>query len=335
MITRIQALWHRPPPHRTHQYAWYVDSPLVSVVLPVHNRSDVVAEALSSVLRQTYAALEVIVVDDGCTDTSMDEVHRVADARVRVVHNDGPHSASGARNCGIEHATGRYLAFQDSDDRWHPEKLAVQVHTLTTPGNEDIVLVGSGWRLMREAERDPMVSVSTAFTRYTRNDLLGGVVTGAIGTPMLLIDRDRVAAAPFFDTEFPSLEERDFVYRLLPDGPGTVAVANSILVDVRRGRSDHVANPAGSLAGYERFLTKYPTELAVLPGAADWYHYRAMREALILRKIGRAREHYRAIERHELRLTLEYRLGQLLGYRGLAIVTRLRLTPRLARRHAE
>ena len=309
-----------------------MDSPLVSVVLPVHNRSDVVAEALTSVLRQTYTALEVIVVDDGCTDTSMDEVRRVADARVRIVHNDGPRGAASARNCGIAHATGRYLAFQDSDDRWHPEKLAVQLHTLTSGGNEAVVLVGSEWRLMRDAERDPMVSVSTAVTRCSRNDVLGGVLTGTIGTPTLLIDRERAATAPSFDVEFPSLEERDFVYRLLPDGPGTLAVCNSVLVDVRRGRTDHVANPTGSLAGYERFLTKYPDELAALRGAADWYHERAMREALILRQRRRARGHLRAIGRRELRLSLEYLLGFLFGYYGLAVITRARLAPRLARR---
>ena len=311
-----------------------MDSPLVSVVLPVRNRGDVVAEALSSVLRQTYTEIEVIVVDDGCTDTSMDEVRKIVDPRVRIVLNDGPHSAASARNCGMEHARGRYLAFQDSDDRWHPEKLAVQVHALTAPGSERVVAVGSNWRLMREADRDPMVSVSTARTPYSRDDVLNGVLTGVIGTPTLLIDTERAVWPTEFDTGFPSLEERDFVYRLLPPGVGTVAIMDSVLVDVRRDRTDHVANPIGSLIGYERFLTKYRDELALLDNAADWYHQRAMREALTLRQSRRAHNHYRAIEGREIRLTLEYLLGQLLGYYGLAIVTRLRLTPRLSRRHS-
>lgn len=302
----------------------------MSVVLPVRNREDVVAEALQSVLQQTYSSLEVIVVDDASSDGSMAEVARVADERVRIVQNTGERSAGSARNAGIALATGRYLAFQDSDDWWHPEKLAVQMHVMTHPGNGRVVAVGSKWRLMTSQTTSPTVSVSVVSRSYSRDDVLSGRLTGVIGTPMLLVDRERVAIEPLFDPRFPSLEEREFVYRLLPAGQGTLAIMDSVLVDVRRGRNDHVANPSGSLIGYEQFLAKYPGELAALPGATDWYHYRAMREALILRDQQRASQHRRLVSHRDAKFELEYALGRLLGYTGLALATRARLRPRLA-----
>ena len=302
----------------------------MSVVLPVRNREDVVAEALQSVLQQTYSTLEVIVVDDASSDRSMAEIARVADDRVRVVQNTGERSAGGARNTGIALASGRYLAFQDSDDWWHPEKLAVQMHTITRPGNERVVAVGSNWRLMTDHSSSPTVSVSVVSRPYSRDDVLSGRLTGVIGTPMLLLDRERLASEPRFDEGFPSLEERELVYRLLPEGHGTLAIMDSVLVDVRRGRNDHVANPSGSLVGYEQFLAKYPAELAALPGATDWYHYRAMREALILRDQRRAGQHRRAVAHRDAKFEIEYLLGRLLGYTGLALATRARLRPALA-----
>jgi hypothetical protein len=167
---------------------------------------------------------------------------------------------------------------------------------------------------------------------YGRNDVLQGALTGVIGTPMLLVDRDRCARSPEFDTGFPSLEERDFVYQLLPDGNDTVAILDAELVDVRRGRTDHVANPTGSLIGYERFLAKYALELSGQPDAVDWYHYRAMREALILRDRDRALTHRRAVARRSALFEVEYQLGRWFGYRGLAVATRAHLRPVLAHR---
>lgn len=304
----------------------------MSVVLPMRNRADVVAEALTSVLQQSYANLEVIVVDDASTDSSVSEVERVADQRVRIVQNDREQSAAGARNAGIHHSTARYLAFQDSDDWWHPDKLSVQMRVLTDPSNATVAVVGCDWRLMRAGERLRNAVTSPSTRMHQRNDVLDGVLTGVIGTPMLVVDRDRCAGAPLFDTAFPSLEERDWVYQLLPDGDATLAIVEAELVDVRRGRTDHVANPTGSLVGYERFLSKYATELASRPSTADWYHYKAMREALILRNGETAAAHLRAIGKQSPLLRVEFWLGRTVGYYGLAIATRCHLRPALATR---
>lgn len=99
--------------------------PLVSVVMPVYNGAPVVAEAIDSVLAQTYPSVEVVIVDDGSTDGTPEVLARYADRAVVVrQHNQG---LAAARNAGFRRSTGTYVAWIDHDDVWLPEKLGLQV----------------------------------------------------------------------------------------------------------------------------------------------------------------------------------------------------------------
>lgn len=100
------------------------DLPLVSVIIPVYNGSQFLEEALQSVYDQTYSNVEIIVVDDGSTDTSSDIVEGFSEVRYFYQENQG---VSVARNTGIQKATGAYIAFLDADDIWMPEKLSIQI----------------------------------------------------------------------------------------------------------------------------------------------------------------------------------------------------------------
>ncbi len=103
-----------------------MSSPLVSVVIPAYNAERTIRATLASVLRQTLTDVEVIVIDDGSTDSTSDVARWLGDARVRVVQQENTGHA-GARNAGITHATGRYVAIIDADDLWFPRKLETQV----------------------------------------------------------------------------------------------------------------------------------------------------------------------------------------------------------------
>ena len=100
-------------------------NPLVSVIIPTYNRSNVIHKAIESVLQQTYKNLELIVVDDGSTDNTSDTLASYKD-KLTVIHqnNAGP---SAARNRGVESSRGQIIAFQDSDDLWLPTKIERQV----------------------------------------------------------------------------------------------------------------------------------------------------------------------------------------------------------------
>ncbi len=105
---------------------------LVSIVIPTFNRARYLREAIDSVLHQTYSHWELIIVDDGSTDETQSNLETLADARVQVVRRPHEGSVARARNVGLERARGRYVAFLDSDDRWMPSKLQLQVTDLAT-----------------------------------------------------------------------------------------------------------------------------------------------------------------------------------------------------------
>jgi glycosyltransferase involved in cell wall biosynthesis len=113
-------------------------SPLVSVTIPVWNGALHIGEALASVLAQAHPALEVIVVDDGSTDGTVEAAQRVADGRCRILRQSRSGPAA-ARNLGVAGSRGALLAFLDADDVWMREKLALQMPALLNDPTLDMV----------------------------------------------------------------------------------------------------------------------------------------------------------------------------------------------------
>jgi glycosyltransferase involved in cell wall biosynthesis len=112
--------------------------PLVSVIIPTFNRAGYIIEAIESVLAQNYRPIEVIVVDDGSTDGTVEVISCFGTAiRYLEQPNQG---ASVARNMGIALAQGNYLAFLDSDDLWEFEKLTLQMATLAANPDAEAVM---------------------------------------------------------------------------------------------------------------------------------------------------------------------------------------------------
>lgn len=106
---------------------------LVSVVIPVFNAARFISDTIMSVKSQTYTEWELILVDDGSTDNSLEIMQRMAaeqnrgGEQIRVIELGGNQKAAKARNRGVLEAKGRYIAFLDADDLWDPEKLSKQV----------------------------------------------------------------------------------------------------------------------------------------------------------------------------------------------------------------
>lgn len=103
--------------------------PTVSVVIPLYNAEKYINETIASVLAQSYRDFELIIVDDGSTDESIELCRQFRDPRLRLISQEN-RGLAGARNTGIHHARGRYVALLDADDRWHPDKLACHVEHL-------------------------------------------------------------------------------------------------------------------------------------------------------------------------------------------------------------
>ena len=106
--------------------------PVVSIVIPTYQRADVIGDAVESALNQTYPACEVVVVDDGSTDSTAEVLAPYSD-RITLIHQDHKEK-SAARNRGIREATGDYVAFLDSDDLLVPESIRCRVERAIETG---------------------------------------------------------------------------------------------------------------------------------------------------------------------------------------------------------
>ncbi|WP_072395366.1 glycosyltransferase family A protein [Hyphomicrobium sp. CS1GBMeth3] len=118
-----------------------------AVIIPTFNRADTIDEAISSVLRQTHPAKEIIVVDDGSTDDTVRRLTEMDHPLIKVLVNERNMGATASRNRGARAATAEWIAFLDSDDTWHPEKLAAE-STLIASERSDIVAVAANHRLV-------------------------------------------------------------------------------------------------------------------------------------------------------------------------------------------
>ncbi len=152
-------------------------SPTVSVIMPVYNVENYVAAAVVSVLEQTFEDFELLIIDDGSTDASIDICRLIEDPRIRIIQQEN-RGLAGARNTGIRKARGHYIGFLDSDDMWRPEKLEVQLGYLVR--NTDIGVSYSASTLIDDAgeeigvEQTPKTSNVTPQDVFLRNPVGNG-----------------------------------------------------------------------------------------------------------------------------------------------------------------
>ena len=189
-------------------------NPLISVVIPAFNREKTITYCLNSVLAQTYENMEVIVVDDCSTDNAVEVVKGYIDLRVRCIVLEKNSGAQAARNRGIKEAKGDWIAFQDSDDEWLPDKLERQVKVLSGAGFDLYTVVHSNtikyeykngtkclWKLpIVEGESEKIYPV-----------LLAG--PGPV-FPSLLASKSALERISYLDENVPSYQEWDTSIRL-------------------------------------------------------------------------------------------------------------------------
>ncbi len=113
-------------------------NPLISIIIPVHNVENLIPVCLTSIINQTYLNLEIIVIDDGSTDSSYEICQQFAmkDSRIHLIHQENQ-GVSCARNAGLDIANGEYISFVDSDDYIHPQMIEILYQTLIE-NNADI-----------------------------------------------------------------------------------------------------------------------------------------------------------------------------------------------------
>jgi glycosyltransferase involved in cell wall biosynthesis len=179
--------------------------PLVSVILPTYNRAATLSQAIESVLSQTHESFELLVIDDGSTDSTPRVLAGHGDSRIRVLEQPENRGVAAARNRGLEEARGQFIAFIDSDDAWAPEKLARQV-ALMQRAPRHVGLVHTGLRI-RHAEN------AEDWTPSTRGLVLPEILARNIvhfGTSSVMIRREVADFVGGFDPTLPANEDHDF-----------------------------------------------------------------------------------------------------------------------------
>lgn len=184
----------------------------ISVIIPTHNRCELLRRALLSVFAQTLQPTEVVIIDDGSTDGTNAMLRQEFPA-VSYYHQENS-GISSARNLGIQHTTGDWLAFLDSDDEWLPEKLARQAAALTTNPDNKICHTEEIW--IRNGVR-----VNPA-KKYAKTG--GWIFTQclplcAMSPSTVMIHRSVFAAIGLFDTGLPVCEDYDLWLRITANYP--------------------------------------------------------------------------------------------------------------------
>lgn len=188
--------------------------PVVTVVIPTHDRSALLADTLRSVVAQRGVDLQVIVVDDGSSDDTAAVVARLADTRVTLVRHECSRGVSAARNRGVEAADGDWIAFLDDDDLWAPQKLASQLNQAQRGGRSwacsGSVTVDQALRIVAGT---PPPSVEAIVAQLPVRNMIPA------GASNVLAHVDMLAEAGPFDLQLRHIADWDLWIRLGRIGP--------------------------------------------------------------------------------------------------------------------
>jgi glycosyltransferase involved in cell wall biosynthesis len=242
-------------------------SPIVSVVIPTHNRRDLLLGTIASALAQEDVAFEIVVVDDGSSDGTADAVRALDDARVRLLRHERAERVAASRNHGASVAAGAWLAFLDDDDVWGPGKLRAQ---------------------LQEAEASRRAWVYAGVVEIDeRNRLLGGeppppgdVLVAQLkawnlmpaGCSNVLVRADVFRDAGGFDTALRHLADWDLWLRLAAVGPPACVVPP--LVGYRQHARQASLDPSGMIAEGHVLASRHGAALNSIRRWLAWSHLR-------------------------------------------------------------
>jgi glycosyltransferase involved in cell wall biosynthesis len=256
--------------------------PLVSVIVPSHNRARLLERSLRSILAQDLTDLEVVVVDDGSSDDSA-SLAAAADPRVRVLRNPQPTGVSAARNRGIGAARGEWIAFCDDDDLWSPEKLSRQLTAAHNAGahwaytgdvnvNDDLRILSGG----PPPDPDRVIALMPKW-----NPL-------ASGGSNVIVRASVLARTGGFDSTLRRTEDWDLWIRVARTGRPAWVCAPLVAY---RFHSGNVASNPDEMVDEARVLAvrhDIPVDMAAMHRRAAWSSMRGGRRLQAVRHYARA-----------------------------------------------
>jgi len=201
--------------HDSSRYEMSLISPRVSVIIPTYNRAHLIDRAIQSVLAQTYQDFEVIVVDDGSTDNTEEVVLSFGSEKMLYIRHDKNRGVGAARNTGIRVARGEYIAFQDSDDEWYPNRLD-EISGIMED-RKDIDFIFSYGKVIKNGDIIGDVGRAPWANDLSKEELVVRLFSGNfIALQAVVVKKEKILEVGGFDERLPSAEDYELWLRLLP-----------------------------------------------------------------------------------------------------------------------
>lgn len=230
------------------------ERPVVSVIIPAYNIARFIAEAIDSVLEQTFSDYEIIVINDGSTDT--EDLERVLEPyRARIIYLKQENQGAGAaRNAGLKISRGKYIAFLDGDDIWYPTHLSDQLALIASGPGYDLVYadaaifgeVASPWRTSMEG--------NPSEGEVTFDSLLGGQCS--VVTSSVVALREAIVEVGLFDETLRNSQDFDLWLRLAKRDGARMTYQHKVLTRHRIYDGSLASDEIKSFEGELRVLAK-------------------------------------------------------------------------------
>lgn len=289
---------------------------LVSVVIPAYNRESTIKDAVKSILEQTYKNLEVIVVDDGSKDGTADAVKSIDDERVRLIECEKNGGACTARNIGIENAKGEVIAFQDSDDIWHADKLEKSLKCMEEQ-NADFVF--SALKREETIKGKKVQEVIPVFNLNTAEDKLSCILHQNYVSTQTIVAKTKIFDKVRFDREFPRFQDWDLAIQVIREGYKVYYIEESLVDSIVLGDSISYDGKK-AVRAIELLEKKYDKEYKLRP---DVYKRFCERAGFLIEMSGNNGSKYflKAYRtKRQISILIKYVLSKLRLYRPLNLL---------------
>lgn len=225
-------------------------NPKVTVIIPTYNRAHLIQKSIQSVLNQSYRNLELIIVDDSNDDTEI-KVKEIKDERLLYIKNPQRMGVSVARNIAIKAANGEFIAFQDSDDIWKPDKLYKQVNLLLSlPPEYAAVYCGMEYF---DINTDKTIAMELTEINFKESYAAGMLQTPP--TQTILIRKTVLDEVGYFDERLRAAEDTELIVRI--SRKYQVGFVKEPLIRVAKNHDSLMGNAMNYLAAYDIIYEKH------------------------------------------------------------------------------
>lgn len=242
--------------------------PLISVIIPTFNRSKFIETAIMSVINQTYTNIEIIIVDDCSTDNTKQIIDSIQFTNIKYFLLTKNSGAQVARNKGIIESAGEWIAFLDSDDTWHKDKLKIQYNLLKENNFNEMIVIHSNC-LIKHDDKNIKQEWQMPITDGNVYDLL--LERPSTLFPSIMTSKKALLLINLLDENVPSYQEWDTSIRLAMYC-SFIHVKKPLFTYLQH-KSDNISkNKDVEIAGYNYIVNKYKNDILKL-GNKIWNNH--------------------------------------------------------------